>query len=164
MIYAENTLKRKETKLKKYRSVSGGKVSKPLTRSKVIIMSETMFPTRDFFLQTSFQRKKLGSLFGYVQRDLVVPDELKSKFAKFSPICNKTENGRKDIGDYMKNPAIDHDMLKHPQRLLISSFKLENETVILLFSTFIWNLECSAPKLTVLFKILPGNALIISFI
>ena len=71
-----------------------------------------------------------GSLFGYVQCDLVVPDELKSKFANFPPIFKNTEVERDDIGDYMKNYAIENEMLKHPQRMLISSFKLENGTVI----------------------------------
>ena len=32
----------------------------------------------------------------------------------------------------MKNYAIEDEMLKHPQRMLISSFKLENGTVITL--------------------------------
>ena len=55
-----------------------------------------------------------GSLFGYVQCNLVVPDELKSKFANFPPIFKNTEVGRNDIGDYMKNYAIENEMLKHP--------------------------------------------------
>ena len=35
-----------------------------------------------------------------------------------------------EIDDYIKNYAIENEMLKHPQRMLISSFKLENGTVI----------------------------------
>ena len=54
--------------------------------------------------------------FGYVQCDLVVPD--------FPPIFKNNEVGRDDIGDYMKNYAIENEMLKQPQRMLISSFKL----------------------------------------
>ena len=73
---------------------------------------------------------KDGSLFGYVQCDLVVPDELKSKFANFPPIFKNTEVEKNDIGDYMKNYAIENEMIKHPQRMLIASFKLENGTVI----------------------------------
>ena len=62
--------------------------------------------------------------------NLALPDELKSKFSSFSPIFKNTEVGRNDVGDYMKNYAIENEMLKHPQRMLISSFKLENGTVI----------------------------------
>ena len=59
----------------------------------------------------------------------------------------------------MKNYAIENLILKHPQRMLISSFKLENGTVI----TFIWNLDCSATKFTVLVNILFGNVSIVLF-
>ena len=121
MICDENALKRKDTKWKKCGIVTGGKVSKPRTRSKI-----TSEPTTDSLLP----KIKEGSLFGYVQCDLVVPDELKSKFSNFPPIFKNTEVGRKDIGDYMKNYAIENEMLKHPQRMLISSFKLENGIVI----------------------------------
>ena len=39
---------------------------------------------------------------------------------------------RADIGDYMRGYAIDNSLLKQPQRMLISSIKLENGTVITL--------------------------------
>ena len=71
-----------------------------------------------------------GSLYGYIQCDLVVPDELKAKFSNFPPIFKNTEVGRNDIGEYMHNYAIENDLLKHPQRLLISSFKLKNGSII----------------------------------
>ena len=88
---------------------------------------------------------KKESLFVYVQCDLVVPDELKSKFANFPPIFKNTEVGRNDIGDYMKVYSIENEMLKHPQRMVISSFKLENGTVItLLFNFYVeFGLQCT---------------------
>ena len=88
---------------------------------------------------------KDGSLFDYVQCDLVVPDELESKFANFPPIFKITEVGRNDNGDYMKNYAFENRMLKHPQRMLISSFKLENGTVITpLFNFYLeFGLQCT---------------------
>ena len=56
------------------------------------ITSEPFFPKIDHLLQTSFLAKILdGSLFEYVQCDLVVPDELKTKFAIFPPIFKNTE-------------------------------------------------------------------------
>ena len=90
---------------------------------------------------------KDGSLFGYVQCDLVVPDELKSKYANFPPIFKNTEVGRNDIGDYMKNYAIENEMLKHPQRMLISSFKLENGTVITPLFNFYMELGLQCTKI-----------------
>ena len=44
-------------------------------------------------------KRKDGSLFSYVQCDLIFPDELKSKFANFPPIFKNTEFGRNNIGD-----------------------------------------------------------------
>ena len=60
-------------------------------------------PTTKQFIRTNFPYKlplthdnllnqiRTGSLFGYVQCDLEVPDELKSKFADFPPIFKNTE-------------------------------------------------------------------------
>ena len=78
---------------------------------------------------------------------MVVPDELKSKFANFPPIFKNTEVGRNDIGDYMKNYAIENEMLKHPQRMLISSFKLENGTVITPLFNFFMELGLQCTKI-----------------
>ena len=66
-----------------------------------------------------------------------VPDELKLKFANFPPTFKNTEVVRNDIGDYMKNYANENEMLKHPQRMLISIFMLENGTVLTLLFNFI---------------------------
>ena len=141
----ENTLKRKDTKWKKCGSVTGGKTSKPMARSK--ITSEPTFPIKNLSLQTPFEQKKDGFFFGYVQCDLVVPDELKSKFANFPPIFKNTEDGRNDIGDYMKTYAIENEVLKHPQRMLISSFKLENGTVITPLFNFYMELRLQSTKI-----------------
>ena len=44
----------------------------------------------------------------------------------FSSIFKKFDVSRADISDYMRDYTIDTDLLKQPQRRLISSFKLEN--------------------------------------
>ena len=100
------------------------------TNDKIKNHIRTHFPYKKTLSTDSFLAKiKKGSLFGYVQCNLVVPDELKSKFANFPPIFKNTEVGRNDIGDYKKNYATENEMLKHTQRMLIYSFKLENGTV-----------------------------------
>ena len=71
-----------------------------------------------------------GSLYGSIQCDLVVQDELKAKFSNFPPIFKNTEVGRNDIGEFMQKYGIENDLLKHPQRMLISSFKLEKGSII----------------------------------
>ena len=44
-----------------------------------------------------------GSLYGYIQCDLVVQDELKASFSNFPPIFRNTEVVRNDIGEYTHN-------------------------------------------------------------
>ena len=114
-------IKEKGYKVMECRSVTSGINSKPMTRSK--ITSEPTFPLKDLFPQTPFKQKKSGSLFGYIQCDLVVPDELKSQFANFPPIVKNTEVGRNDFGDYMNNYAIENEILKYPHR--IADFEFE---------------------------------------
>ena len=75
-------------------------------------------------------KRKDGKMLGYVQCDLEVPDGLKYKFSYFPPSFEKFNVSRAEIGDYMRENAIKNNLLKQPQRMLISSFKLENETII----------------------------------
>ena len=48
---------------------------------------------------------KSGKLFGCVQSDIEVPEELKKKFANFLPIFKNTNVGRQDIGLLMNDNA-----------------------------------------------------------
>ena len=82
--------------------------------------------TQNMLLQRITEEK----LFGYVQCDLEVPLHLRDKFANFPPIFKNCHVGRDDIGNLMKAYAEEHELLKNPQRMLISSFKLQNGTII----------------------------------
>ena len=55
--------------------------------------------------------------------------------------------GRNDIDEYVKNYAIENQMLKHPERKLISSFKLENGTVITPIFNFYLELGLQCTKI-----------------
>ena len=46
-----------------------------------------------------------GRLFGYVQCDIEVPENLRANFANFPPIFKNTLVRKSDIGDLMKNYA-----------------------------------------------------------
>ena len=69
-------------------------------------------------------------LFTHVQCDLEFPDWLKYKFSDFPPIFEHFDVSRADIGDYMRSYKIDNNLLKQPQRILISSFRVENGSFI----------------------------------
>ena len=87
------------------------------------------------------------TMFGYVQCDLSVPDELKAKFSSFPPIFKNIDVSRNDIGEYMKTYAVENDLLKQPQRMLISSFKLTNGTLITPLFNFYLDLGLQCTKI-----------------
>ena len=73
---------------------------------------------------------KKGKLFGYVQCDIEVPENLRSNFNNFPTIFKNTLVSKSDIGDLMKNYAEEERLLSQPQKILISSFILQNGTLI----------------------------------
>ena len=73
---------------------------------------------------------KKGKLFGYVQCDIEVPENLRSKILNFPPIFKNNLVSKSDIGDLMKNFAEEERLLSPPWKMLISSFTLQNGTLI----------------------------------
>ena len=111
------------------------------------MLVKTHFPyKRPLSTDPLLAKTKDGPLFGYVQCDLAVPGELKLKLANFLPVFRNTELGRNDSADYMKSYAVKNETLKHPQRTLISSFKLENGTVITSLINFYMELGLQCTK------------------
>ena len=68
-------------------------------------------------------------MFGYVQCDIEVPEELK-KIAKFPPIFKNTNVGQLDNGLLMKDYAEKEGLLCQPRKKLISSYSVENGTLV----------------------------------
>ena len=73
---------------------------------------------------------KKGKLFGYVQCDIEVPEKLRVNFANFPPIFKNTLVGKNDICDLIKTYAEEERLLSQPRKMLISSFTLQNGTLI----------------------------------
>ena len=71
-----------------------------------------------------------GRLFGYVQCDIEVPEQLRDNFSNFPPIFKDTVVSRDDIGNLMKKYAEKEGIMPQPRRMLISSFILTNGTII----------------------------------
>ena len=76
------------------------------------------------------EQTRSGKLFGYVQCDIEVPEELKKKLANFPSILKNTNIGRHDIGLLMKDYAEREGLQCQRRKMLISSFFLENGTLI----------------------------------
>ena len=73
---------------------------------------------------------KEGNLFGYVQCDIEVPENLRKNFANFPPVFKNTLFSKKDIGDLMKTFPEEEGIMSPPRKMLISSVTLHNGTLI----------------------------------
>ena len=76
------------------------------------------------------EQTRSGKLFGYVQCDIEVPEELKENIANFPPIFKNTKVGWHDIGLLMKDYAGKKGLPYQPRNMLISSYFLKNGTLI----------------------------------
>ena len=90
-----------------------------------------------------------GKLFEFVHCDIEVPEKLKKNFGGFPPVFKNTTVGRHDFGLLMKSFAEKEGLLYQPRKMLISSYFLENGTLItpLLRSYFIQTWDQYAEKL-----------------
>ena len=70
-----------------------------------------------------------GSIYGIAEVDIHPPDHLKAKFSEMTPIFKNTEISREDVGDYMREYAEEHDLLKKPTKSLIGSYFAKNYCV-----------------------------------
>ena len=86
-------------------------------------------------------------MFGYVQCDLEVPAGLKYKFSNFPLVFKNFNVSRADFGDYMRDYAVENNLLKQPQRMLISSFNLENGTIITPLLNFYTSLRLKCTRI-----------------
>ena len=64
-----------------------------------------------------------GALFGMIECDIRVPSELKDHFAEMQPIFKNTTVTRDDIGPFMRQYDVDHDIMSTPRRMLVGSYR-----------------------------------------
>ena len=66
-----------------------------------------------------------GTLFGMIECDVRVPDNLREHFAEMQPVFKNTTVTRDDIGPYMRQYAEEHNILTKPRRMLVGSYRGE---------------------------------------
>ena len=110
--------------------------------------------------ESLLEQIKSGKLFGYVQCDIEVPEELQKKFANFPPIFKNTNVGRHDIGLLMRVFAEKEGLLCQPRKMLISSYFLENGFLITPLLQFFLDLGLVCKKFIVLWNTFQLNVLI----
>ena len=101
------------------------------TTSNGILHIRENFPyRRSLTEQQLLEGVSKGSLFGYVQCDIEVPENLRVNFANFPPIFKNTLVSKNDIGDLMKTYAEESGIMSQPRKMLISRLTLQNGTLI----------------------------------
>ena len=63
-----------------------------------------------------------GALFGMIQCDVGVPEELRAYFAEMQPIFKNIDLTRDDLEPFMLRYAENHDIMTRPRRTLVGSF------------------------------------------
>ena len=112
---------------------------------------------RSLAAQQLLEEIKKGKVFGYVQCDNEVPENLSPKFNNFPPIFKNTLVSRSDIGDLTKNYADEERLLSQPRKMLISSFTLQNGTLITPLLLFYLHLGLVCTKIHRFVEYTPKN-------
>ena len=103
---------------------------------------------RSLAAEQRLEEIKEGILFGYVQCDIEVPENLRENFANFPPKFKNTLVSKSDIGDLMKNYAEEERLLSRPQKMMISTSHYKMERLSLLCCCFfIYNRVLFAQKI-----------------
>ena len=80
-----------------------------------------------------------GTLFGMVECDFCVPEELQDYFSEMQPVFKNASVTQDDIGPFMRQYAEEHDILAKPRVMLVGSFR----GVKILLATPLWWIECT---------------------
>ena len=64
-----------------------------------------------------------GTLFGMMECDVCVPEELLDYFSEKQPVFKNASVTRDDIGPFMRQYAEEHDILSKPRVMLLGSFR-----------------------------------------
>ena len=111
--------------------------------------------TRSLAVEQLLEEIKEGKLTDYVQCDLEVPENLRASFANFPTFFKNTLVSKSDIGDLMKNYAEEERLLSQPRRMLISSYTLQNGTLITPLLVFYLQLGLVCTKIHHFFEYTP---------
>ena len=91
-----------------------------------------------------------GNLFGYFQCDIEVAENLRANSANFPRIFKNTLVSKNDIGDLMKTYSEEKGIMSQPRKMLISSFTLQNGTLVVPLLLFYLQLGLVVTKIHLL--------------
>ena len=65
---------------------------------------------------------RAGTVFGMIECDIRVPEELHEHFAEMQPVFKNISLIREDLGPFMRRYAEEHNIMKTPRRMLVGSY------------------------------------------
>ena len=65
---------------------------------------------------------RAGTVFGMIECDIRVPEELREHFAEMQPVFKNISLIREDLGPFMRRYAEEHNIMKTPRRMLVGSY------------------------------------------
>ena len=63
-----------------------------------------------------------GTVFGMIECDICVPEELRDHFAEMQPVFTNISLIREDLGPFMRRYAEEHNIITIPRRMLVGSY------------------------------------------
>ncbi|CAB4013016.1 Hypothetical predicted protein [Paramuricea clavata] len=94
---------------KELRRFTGSRLRRPLDKIKTLSMENILAAVRN------------ETLFGCVECNIHVPDNLRDHFQEMCPIFKTIDISRDDIGKFMKTYAEENNIMRQPRRSLIGS-------------------------------------------
>ena len=85
------------------------------------------------------RRVRDGSLFGFVECDLRVPEDLVHKFSEMPPIFKNVQLDRSHLSEHMREYAEERGLMTRPRRCLIGSMR--GDKILLLTELLKWYME-----------------------
>ena len=80
-----------------------------------------------------------GTIFGLIECDVCVPEELRAHFGEMQPVFKNIHLTRDDLGPFMRRYAEEHDIMTTPRRMLVGSF--HGDKILLATPLLRWYLE-----------------------
>ena len=66
---------------------------------------------------------RAGTVFGMIECDICVPEELREHFAEMQPVFKNISLIREDLGPFMHRYAEEHNIMSTPRRMLVGSYR-----------------------------------------
>ena len=82
---------------------------------------------------------RAGTVFGMIECDICVPEELREHFAEMQPVFKNTRLTLDDLGPFMRQYAEELNIMTTPRRMLVGSY--HGDKILLATPLFLWYLD-----------------------